>query len=37
MLDIKSDDVSINFDLEDNKMGKGKWNTKILYIITKCL
>ena len=23
MLDIKSDDVSINFDLEDNKMGKG--------------
>lgn len=28
MLDIKSDDVSINFDLEDNKIGKGKWKYK---------
>ena len=25
MLDIKSDDININFDLEDKKIGKSKW------------
>ena len=28
MLDIKHDDIDINFDLEDNKIGKGKWKYK---------
>ena len=28
MLDIKKEDININFDLEDNKIGKGKWEYK---------